>query len=169
MDNLSPTDVILLKCHFYSTWFSLWRMAKSLVIWVIQVPWQSTKWRCRQCIVEDGVIFMLLLEEIRFNLGHKGSQRVLMLHASHTPQTDELSLVLWSTVSQNLRPHGAARTMWVYFTHCQKSTLKESKLGVHLVLKVLAKLMIGENSSWEFPKVGVHLILEVCLILETRR
>ena len=50
----------------------------------------------------------------------------LMLHASHTPQTNELSLVLWSTVSQNL---GAARTMWVYFTLCQQSTLKSLNLG----------------------------------------
>ena len=46
---------------------------------------------------------------------------------------------------------------------------QESKLGVRLVLEVLAKLMVGENLSWEFPKVGVRLILEVCLILETRR
>ena len=29
---------------------------------------------------------------------------------------------------------------------------QESKLGVHLVLEVLAKLMVGENSSWEFPQ-----------------
>ena len=46
---------------------------------------------------------------------------------------------------------------------------QKSKLGVRLVLEVLAKLMVGENSSSEFPKVGVRLILEVCLILETRR
>ena len=46
---------------------------------------------------------------------------------------------------------------------------QKSKLGVRLVLEVLAKLMVGENSSWEFPKVGVRLILEVCLILETRQ
>ena len=95
-------------------------MVKSLVIWVIQVLWQSTKWCCCRCVGEDGVIFMLLLE-IRLHLWYKGSQRVLMLHGSHTPQTDELSLVLWSTVSQKL---GAARTMWVYFTLCQQSTLK---------------------------------------------
>ena len=125
------------------------------------VPWQSTKWRCRRCIGEDGVIFMLLLEEIRLHLGYKGSQWVLMLHGSHTPQTDELSLVLWSTVSQNLRPLRAARTMWVYFTLCQQSTLKESKFWVRLVLEVLAKLMVGENLSWEFPKVGVRLIIKV--------
>ena len=45
----------------------------------------------------------------------------------------------------------------------------ESNLGVRLALDVLAKLMVGENSSWEFPKVGVCLILDVRLILETRR
>ena len=44
----------------------------------------------------------------------------------------------------------------------------ESKLGVCLVLEVLVKLMVRENSSWEFPKVRVHLILDVHLILETR-
>ena len=43
-----------------------------------------------------------------------------------------------------------------------------SKHRVRLVLEVLAKLMVEENSSWEFPKVVVHLILEVRLILETR-
>ena len=46
---------------------------------------------------------------------------------------------------------------------------QKSKLGVRLVLEVFAKLMVGENSSWEFPKVRVRLILEVWLILETRR
>ena len=113
---------------------------------------------------------MLLLEEIRLHLGYKGSQRVLIWYASHTPQTDELSLVLWSTVSQHHRPLGAGRTMWVYFTlKCQQSALKESKPGVLLVLEVLAKLMVKENSSREFPKVRVPLLLEVRLILETRR
>ena len=38
---------------------------------------------------------------------------------------------------------------------------QKSKLGVRLVLEVLVKLMVEENSSWEFPKVGVRLILEV--------
>ena len=36
-------------------------MAKSLVIWVIRVRWQSTKWRCRHGIGEYGVIFMLFI------------------------------------------------------------------------------------------------------------
>ena len=39
---------------------------------------------------------------------------------------------------------------------------------VRLVLEVLAKLMVGENLSWEFPKVGVQLIIDVRLILEAR-
>ena len=52
---------------------------------------------------------MLLLEEIRLHLGYKDSQRVLISYASHMPQTDELSLVLWSTASQNLRPLGTAQ------------------------------------------------------------
>ena len=47
--------------------------------------------------------------------------------------------------------------------------MRESKLRVRLVLEVLAKLMVGENFSWEFPKVGVRLIIEVRLILERRR
>ena len=127
----------------------------------------KTKWRCRRCIGGDCVVFLLLLKEIRLQLSQKASQQVLLQYVSHTAETDKVSLVLWSTVSQNLRPLGAARTMWVYFALCQQSTLKSQNSGC-LVLEVLAKLMVGENSSWEFPKVGVCLILEVRLILETR-
>ena len=129
----------------------------------------KTKWRWRRCIGGDCVVFSHLLNEIRLQLSHKASQQVLLQYVSHTAETDKVSLALWSMVSQNLRPLGAARTMWVYFALCQQSTLKKSKLGVRLVLEVLAKLMVGENSCWEFPKVGVRLILEVHLILETRR
>ena len=129
----------------------------------------KTKWRCRRCIGRDCVVFLLLLKEIRLQLSHNASQQVLLLHVSHTAETDKVSLALWSTVSQNLRPLGAAGTMWVYFALCQQSTLKSRNSGVRLVLEVLAKLMVGENSSWEFPKVGVRLILEGRLILETRR
>ena len=42
----------------------------------------------------DSVIFLLLLKQIRLHLGYKCSQRVLMWYASHTPETDEVSLVL---------------------------------------------------------------------------
>ena len=118
----------------------------------------KTKWRCRRCIGGDCVVFSILLKEIRLQLSHKASQQVLLQYVSHTAETDKVSLVLWFTVSQNLRPLGAARTMWVYFALRQQSTL-----GVRLVLEVLAQLMVGENFSWEFPK------LEVRLILETRR
>ena len=127
----------------------------------------KTKWRCHRCIGGDCVVFSLLLKEIRLQLSHKASQQVLLQYVSHTVKTDKVSLILWSTVSQNLRPLGAARTMWVYFANNRHS--KKSKLGVRLVLEVLAKLMVGENSSWEFTKVGVRLILEVRLTLETWR
>ena len=90
------------------------------------------------------IIFVVTHGEIFSHLGHTGPLTVnkmalpsmyrqrwrhihVLLHSSHTPQTDELSLVLWSTVSQNLRPLEAARTMWVYFTLCQQSTLKRVK------------------------------------------
>ena len=144
-------------------------MAKSLVIWQYGYFDSKQNGAVDRGIGGDGVIFLLVLKEIWLQLSHKASQQVLLQNVLHTAETDELSLVLWSTVSQNLGPHGAARTMWVYFALCQQSTLKESKLRVRLVLEVLAKLMVGENSSWEFPKVGVRLILEVHLILETRR
>ena len=74
----------------------------------------------------------------------------------------DLRWVKISGHSEQLGPCGSTS----HFVNNQHS--KESKLGVCLVLEVLAKLMVGENSSWEFPKVGVRLILEVCLILETR-
>ena len=77
----------------------------------------------------DGVIFLLLLKEIRLQLSHKALQQVLLQYVSHMAETDELSLVLWSTVRQNLRPHGAARTMRVYFALCQQSTLKSQNSG----------------------------------------
>ena len=146
-------------------------MVKSFVIWVIRVPWQSK---------QNGAAVDVSAEIVSYShfywkkydcnwVTNKASQQVLLQYVSHTAETDKVSLVLWSMVSQNLRPLGAARTMWVYFALCQQSTLKKSKLRVRLVLEVLAKLMVGENSSWEFPKVGVRLILEERLILETRR
>ena len=42
----------------------------------------------------------------------------------------------------------------------------ESILGVRLVLEVLAKMMVLENSTWECSKVGLRLELEVRLALE---
>ena len=92
-----------------------------------------------------------------FNDDTRPSQWVLMLHASHTPQTDELSLVLWSTVSQNLRPLGAARTMWVYFTFCQQSTPKSLNSGSVLYWRFwpnwwLEKIRVGNS-----PKSGCVL------------
>ena len=54
----------------------------------------KTKWRCRQCIGGDCVVFLLLLKEIRLQLSHKASQQVLLQHVSHTAENDKVSLVL---------------------------------------------------------------------------
>ena len=99
-------------------------MAKSLVIWRYGYFDSKQNGAADRGIGGDGVIFLLLLKEIRLQLSHKASLQVLMQYVSHTAETGELSLVLWSTVSQNLRPQGAARTMWVYFALCQQTTLK---------------------------------------------
>ena len=89
----------------------------------------KTKWRCRRFIGRDCVIFLLLLKEIRLQLSHKASQQVLLQYVLHTAETDKVSLVLWSTVSQNVRPLGAARIMWVYFALWQQSTLNSQNSG----------------------------------------
>ena len=104
-------------------------MAKSLVIWRYRYFDSKHNGSASRGYGGDGVIFLFLLKEIRLQLSHKASQQVLLQYVSHTAETDKVSLVLWSTVSQNLRPHGAARTMWVYFTLCQQSTLKSQNSG----------------------------------------
>ena len=142
---------VFIEMPFYSTQFSSWHMAKSLVIWQYGYFDSKQIGAVNRGIGGDGVIFLLLLKEIRLQLSHKASQQVLLQNVSHTAETDELSLVLWSTVNQNLRPHGAARTMWVYFALCQQSTLK-SQNSVRLVLEVLAKLMVGEKFELGIPQ-----------------
>ena len=92
-----------------------------------------------------------------------------IVYASHTPQTDELSLVLWSMGSQNLGPLGAARTMWVYFTLCQQSTLKSQNSGCVLYWRFWPNWWSEKIQAVNSPKSGLLLILEVHLILETRR
>ena len=132
MDNLSQIDVILSKHRFIphnfrrDAWWNLWSSGS---YGSLDSQQAETKWRCRRCIGGDCVVFLLLLKEIRLQLSHKASQQVLMQHVSHTAETDKVSLVLWSTASQNLRPLGAARTMWVYFALCQQSTLKSQNSG----------------------------------------
>ena len=129
MDNLSQTDVILSKCCFIphnfrrDAWWNLGHLGHTGPLTV------QTKWRWRRCIGGDCVVFSHLLKEIRLQLSHKASQQVLLQHVSHTAETDKVSLALWSMVSQNLRPLGAARTMWVYFALCQQSTLKSQNSG----------------------------------------
>ena len=105
----------------------------------------------------DGVIFLLLLIEMRLQLSHKASQQVLLQYVSHTAETDMVSLVLWSTVSQNLRPHGAARTMWVYFALCQQSTLKSENSGCLLYQRFLSNWWSEKIRAENSPKSGCAL------------
>ena len=137
----------------------------------------KTKWRCRRCIGGDSVIFLLLLKEIRLQLSHKASQQVLLQHVSHTAETNKVSLVLWSTVSQNpgstlwasrdyiqdkktrqnLRPLGAARTMWVYFALCQQSTLKSQNSGCVLYWRFWPNWWSEKIRAGNSPKSGCVL------------
>ena len=117
----------------------------------------KTKWRCRRCISGDCVVFLLLLKEIRLQLSHKASQQVLLQHVSHTAETDKVSLVLWSTVSQNLRPLGAARTMWVYFALCQQSTLKSQNSGCVLYWRFWPNWWSEKIRAGNSPKSGCVL------------
>ena len=117
----------------------------------------KTKWRCRRCIGGDCVVFLLLLKEIRLQLSHKASQQVLLQHVSHTAETGNVSLVLWSTVSQNLRPLGAARAMWVYFALCQQSTLKSQNSGCVLYWRFWPNWWSEKIRAGNSPKSGCVL------------
>ena len=92
-DNLQETAMILSKYHFIThifhcdAWRNIWSSAQ-----VIRVAWQSKQ--NGTDVGEDGVIFVLLLNEKRLLLIYKGLQQVLMQYVSHTPETDEVSLVL---------------------------------------------------------------------------
>ena len=160
-------------------------MAKSLVIWQYRYFDSNQNGAANLGISGDGVIFLLLLKEIWLQLSHnKALWQVLLQYASHTAETDKVSLVLSSPTPQPPHcpnphhptptptptpphpTHPAGAHVGLLYTLLTIDT-QESKLRVRLELEVLAKLMAGENSSWEFPKVGVRLILQMCLILET--
>ena len=143
-------------------------MTESLLIWVIRVPWQSTlalpsmyqrRWRHIYAFIGNNTI---ALRVQRFAVG----ANIICL----TYATD-----WWAVIGPVI--HGESKSQATRSSSDHVGLLhtlstinsQKSKLGVRLVLEVLAKLMVGENSSWEFPKVGVRLILEMCLILETRQ
>ena len=153
----------------YLTYFLLWHMAKSLVIWRYGYFDGKQNGVADRRIGGDGVILLLLLKEIRLQLSHKASPQVLLQHVSHTAETDKVSLVLPLIHGESKSQGTWSSSDNVGLLHTLSTiNIQESKLRVRLALEVLAKLMVGENSSWEFPKVGVRLILEVHLILETR-
>ena len=54
--------------------------------------------------------------------------------------------------------------MWVHFALLSTIDTQKSKLGVRLVLEVLAKLMVGENSSWESYIRGASYIRDKTVV-----
>ena len=128
---------------------------KSLVIWVIRVPWQSKQngagvdvsaeivsyshiyWKKYDCnwVTKLRSRYYCNMSRIR--------PRLIRCHWPFDPW--------WVKISGHSDHVGLLRTLSTIDT-------QKSKLGMRLVLEVLAKLMVGENSSWEFPKVGVSYI-----------
>ena len=117
----------------------------------------KTKWRYRRWIGGDCVVFLLLLKEIRLQLIHKASQQVLMRHVSHTAETDKVSLVLWSTVSQNLRPLGSSSDHVGLLRTCQQSTLKSQNSGCGLYWRFWPNWWSEKIRAGNSPKSGCVL------------
>ena len=144
-------------------------MAKYLVIWVIRVPWQVNKmvlpsmyrrrWRHVHAFIGRNTI------ALRVQRFAAGANIICLTYATDW----------WAVIGPVIHSESKSQANRSSSDHegllHTLSTIdtQESKFRVRLVLEILAKLMVGENLSWEFPKVGVWLILEVCLILETRR
>ena len=68
-------------------------MAKSLVIWQYGYFDSKQNGTAHRGICGDGVIFLLLLNEMQLQLSHKVSQQVLMQYVSHTAEIDKVLLV----------------------------------------------------------------------------
>ena len=67
----------------------------------------------------------------------------------------------WVKILKQLGP-------WGFTSYFVNNRCSESKLRVWLVLEVLARLIVWENLSWEFPKFWGCLIIEMWLVLESR-
>ena len=165
---LSQTDVILLKCHFIphnfrrDAWQNLSHLGHTGPLTVNKMALPSMyrrRWHHIHAFIGRN---MIALRVQRFTAGDN------VICPTYTADW-------WAVIGPVIHGESKSRATRSSSNHVgllhTLSTIdtQESKLGLRLVLEVLAKLMVGENSSWEFPKVGVRLILEVHLILETRR
>ena len=169
MDNLSQTDVILSKNRFIphnyrrNAWWNLWSSGSYGSLDSQNKMALLSMYRRRLCRILASIDRnTIAIESQSFAAGITATCLAYgldwlcvigpLIHGESKSQATRSSSELV----------GLLRTLSTIDT-------QKSKLGVRLVLEVLAKLMVGENSSWEFPKVGKRLILEVRLILETRR
>ena len=166
MDNLSQTDVILSKCRFIphnfrrDAWWNLWSYGSlDSQNKMALLSMYRRRWRHIHAFIGKNTI------ALRVQRFAAGANIICLTYATDW----------WAAIDPVI--HGESKSQATRSSSDHVGLLRtlstidtqKSKLGVRLVLEVLAKLMVGENSSWEFPKVGVHLILEVRLILETRR
>ena len=127
----------------------------------IRVLWQWTKWRCRSRYRRRWCHILTSIERNRIAIESQSFAAgitVICLAYGRDWWAVIGPLIYGESKSQATRSSsdhvGLLRTLSTIDT-------QKSKLGVRLVLEVLAKLMVGENSSWEFPKVGVRLIIRV--------
>ena len=168
MDNLSQTDVILSKCRFIPHNFHrdageifshLGHTGPLTVNKMVLPSMYRRRWRHIHAFIGRNTI------ALRVQRFPAGANTICLTYATDW----------WAVIGPVI--HGESKSQatrsssdHVGLLHTLSTiNTQESKLGVPLVLEVLAKLMVGQNSSWEFPKVGMRLILEVRLILETRR
>ena len=168
MDNLSQTDVILSKCLFiphnfrrdHGEIFSHLSHTGPLTVNKMALPsMYRRRWRYIHAFIGRNTI------ALRVQRFAAGANIICLTYATDW----------WAVIGPVI--HGESKSQATQSSSDHVGLLhtlstidtQESKLGVRLVLEVSAKLMVGENSSWEFPKVRVRLILEMRLILETRR
>ena len=169
INNLSQTDMILSKRRFSphnfrrDAWQNLWSSGSyryfdsqqngaAIDVSAKIVSYSCFYWKKYDCTWGTKV------HSGRWcNMSHI-CHRLMRCHWSFDSQWIKIS-----GHSEQLRPCGSTSQS------LSRIDTQESKLRVCLVLEVLAKLMVGENLNWEFPKAKVRLILEVHLILERRR
>ena len=158
MDNLSQTDVILSKCRFIphnfrcDAWWNLWSSgsygspdSQNKMALLSMLRW---RWHHIHAFIGKNTI------ALRVQRFAAGANIICLTYATDW----------WAAIDPAI--HGESKSQATRSSSDHVGLLRtlstidtqKSKLGVRLVLEVLAKLMVGENSSREFPKVGVCIL-----------
>ena len=151
---MSCLEDIVCNRQFVTNWYDL-----------IEMPFYSTKWRCRLRYRRRWCHILAFIEEIRLHLSHKSWHEVL--YAIRLTYNQDRWGVIGPVIHEESKSQATRGSSdhvgpsWIYFTHYQQSTLKSQNLGC--VLYWSEKIWAGNSK-----RVGVRLVLEVCLILERR-